>query len=184
MTEFNKVGEELPQEYQELANIMAKSFAKRHRIDEATYKVHLVSYPKDCVIIKSGRRVDITTGFDIMSDKFAETLERAIKRVPLSVQRYALVRRGEVLVLENGRSKFMRRAGDIDLLLPMALPKERLSYTVRTTKEITAHDIATGHSTKVIAIIENENTTEEEMIFRARIQLGAMCGYGDPLADA
>lgn len=174
-----RIGDDLPPEYQQLVTVMAKSIAKKLKIEDHWFKVHLATTPADTVIIRPGHRVDIICTYDIMRDDFSEILTRAIKRVPGNRLRHDLVVRNSVLISENGQRKFSKRNGDIQDLIPVALPKDRLRYTVKTIKEITGYDVATGHQSMVVSNIEAENTTEEEMLLRLRIQIGIMCGYGE-----
>jgi hypothetical protein len=178
MSDINIDGE-LPAEYQQLVTMLARSIAKKFGIEDHWYKVHLATVPADTVIIRPGHRVDIICTYDIMRDDFSEILTRALKRVPGNRLRYDLVVRDSVLVQETGKKKFIRKNGDLQDLIPIALPKNRLRYRVETVKKIVGYDIATGHESAVTADIGQENTTEEEMLLRLRIQLGIMCGYGD-----
>jgi hypothetical protein len=170
---------ELPKEYQELFSTIAKSIGKKLGIEDHWYEVHLTTVPKDTVIIRPGHKVDIICGYDIMHEDIIEILTRAMKRVPGNRLRYDLIVRDTVLVSESGKKRYSRRKGDINDLIPVALPKDRLRYVVHTTKEIIGIDIATGNRSSVVCNMEDENTTEEEMLLRVRIQLGIMCGYGD-----
>lgn len=173
------IGDELPPEYQQLVTIMSRAIAKKLGIEDHWYKVHLATTPSNTVIIRPGHRVDIICTYDIMRDDFQEILTRALKRVPGNRLRHDLIVRKSVLIAESGKKKFTRKQGDIQDLIPVALPKDRLRYKVKTVKEIVGIDIATGHQSVVESNMEDENTTEEEMLLRLRIQLGIMCGYGD-----
>lgn len=167
----------LPSDHQELAQVIGNAIAKRYHIERDWFKIHLVDTPSDTLWVLSGARVEVICSYSILHPDFMQILERGIKLVPRCHHSYSLITRSSVLELKDLRGKFSNHKGNLDNILKMALPKNRLKYTVRVTREIIGEDISTGIMHSITS--NNGNDTEEELILRLRLEMGKLCGYGE-----